>query len=310
VRELNPTAPPKLEHVINKALEKDREQRYQHASEIRAELELLVSSNKPRRTGVRWGLAVGGVTALLLLAGVGLWWVKRQPSIPRVPPALKQRQLTANTNDNPVRDEVISQDGTLLSYSDNKGLHVKSIATGDNKTLETPEALKGMHVEWATGPWFHDGTRFLVTAMAAGRRPSTWVFSLVGGAARKLRDDADTQEISPDGSLLAFTTNPGKLVTASSGSWIPMASTRANFGRATRTPRIQTFTGRRMANEWPTSDFTKRQQNGKKSWRAVTCRADRPRRCFRRDRGGKRADSEIFSGCLVGESSIFSATTI
>jgi serine/threonine protein kinase/Tol biopolymer transport system component len=211
VRELSPTVSPRLEQVINKAMEKDREQRYQHVSEIRADLDQLIPRNTPRSTGVRWGLAVGGATALLLLAGVGLWWVKRQPSIPRVAPALKQRQLTANTNDNPVRDEVISQDGTLLSYSDNNGLHVKSIATGDNKTLETPEALKGMHLEWATGPWLHDGTRFLATAMAAGRRPSTWVFSLVGGAARKLRDDADTQEISPDGSLLAFTTNPGKI---------------------------------------------------------------------------------------------------
>jgi serine/threonine protein kinase/dipeptidyl aminopeptidase/acylaminoacyl peptidase len=211
VRELNPTVSPRLEQVINKAMEKDRELRYQDVSEIRADLDQLIPRNKPKSTGVRWGLAVGGATALLLFAGVGLWWVKRQPSIPRVLPALKQRQLTANTNDNPVWDEVISQDGTLLSYSDNKGLHVKSIATGDNKTLETPEALKGMRVQWATGPWFHDGTRFLVTAMAAGRRPSTWVFSLVGGAARMLRDDADTQEISPDGSLLAFTTNPGKI---------------------------------------------------------------------------------------------------
>ncbi|MGA8556776.1 MAG: protein kinase, partial [Candidatus Acidiferrales bacterium] len=35
---LNPDIPPKLEDVINRALEKDRELRYQHASEIRSEL--------------------------------------------------------------------------------------------------------------------------------------------------------------------------------------------------------------------------------------------------------------------------------
>ena len=40
-RSINPEIPPKLEEIINKALHKDREQRYQHAGEIRAELQRL-----------------------------------------------------------------------------------------------------------------------------------------------------------------------------------------------------------------------------------------------------------------------------
>ncbi len=38
---LNPDVPAELEHIINRALEKDRELRYQHASEIRSELQRM-----------------------------------------------------------------------------------------------------------------------------------------------------------------------------------------------------------------------------------------------------------------------------
>src|SRR5271154_6113595 len=57
---LNPDVPPKLEDIISKALEKDRETRYQHASDMRADLKRL-----KRETESRHGVAgsSGTVTA-------------------------------------------------------------------------------------------------------------------------------------------------------------------------------------------------------------------------------------------------------
>src|SRR5271155_721405 len=49
---LNPEIPPKLEDVINKALEKDRNLRYEHASEMRTDLQRLKRDTESGRTSV------------------------------------------------------------------------------------------------------------------------------------------------------------------------------------------------------------------------------------------------------------------
>src|SRR6059058_1971539 len=49
---LNPDLPPKLEDVINRALEKDRELRYQHAADMKSELLRLKRDTETGRVGV------------------------------------------------------------------------------------------------------------------------------------------------------------------------------------------------------------------------------------------------------------------
>ena len=49
---LNPAVPAELERIINKALEKDREMRYQHASDIRSDLKRLKRDTDSNRSRV------------------------------------------------------------------------------------------------------------------------------------------------------------------------------------------------------------------------------------------------------------------
>jgi eukaryotic-like serine/threonine-protein kinase len=217
-RRLVPAIPIKLEGIMDRALEKDREARYQTATELHADLEKLkwecASHAKFSR---RQQIAAMAVTTLIVVS-VGLWVVKRtETNLPSVPD-LKLRQLTSNSADKRVTSGAISPDGRYLAYTDTKAMYIKLIETGETRNVPNPEALKSENVGWEIGPWYPSGTRFLANVHPAGQSTddwssqgaSIWTVSVLGGAPRKLHDNAIAYSVSPDGSLVSFGTNKGK----------------------------------------------------------------------------------------------------
>ncbi len=146
--------------------------------------------------------------ALVFVLSSVLWITKRHPRHLLNVPELKQVQLTANSTENAVTSGSISPDGKYLAYADPKGIHIKVIETGETQDVPQPESFRGMQVSWNIVPnWVSDGTRFIATADVPGQLSSIWSVPLLGGALRKIRDNASAGSVSRDGSLIAFTTN-------------------------------------------------------------------------------------------------------
>jgi eukaryotic-like serine/threonine-protein kinase len=117
---LNPDLPPKLEEVINKCLEKDRNLRYQHASDIRTDLQRVkrdsdsarattaTSHGKSKSPGLGWVTVSGAAVAVAALA-VGSWLF-----FPRKPHTLTDKDTIVladftNTTGDPVFDGTLRQ---------------------------------------------------------------------------------------------------------------------------------------------------------------------------------------------------------
>jgi serine/threonine protein kinase len=145
---INPDTPPKLEDIIHKCLEKDRNLRFQHASEIRADLQRLKrdieSGNSPTASsgtvavaeapsawrGKRWKIAVPILLVAALIAS-GLYYRSHRPK-----PLTEKDTIVIADFDNTTGDSVFDDTlKTALSVSLNQSPFLNVVS--DNKVVAT-----------------------------------------------------------------------------------------------------------------------------------------------------------------------------
>jgi serine/threonine protein kinase len=224
---LNPDLPLKLEEIVHKLLEKDRDLRYQSSADLRTDLKRLkrdidavrgqdnvapgvlvaghsastatvdAGSSHRSNTRSRKILIASGVLAVLVI-GLSLGWYVRQR--PRSEVELKQRQLTTNPFETPVNSAKISPDGKYLAYSDDTGVFLKVIDTGERNVLAIPAGARITDLNW-----FPDGNKLLASGFVGEEMTSkVWILSVFGGQPRLFQDNAGTAAVSPDGRQIAL----------------------------------------------------------------------------------------------------------
>jgi serine/threonine protein kinase/Tol biopolymer transport system component len=231
---LNPDLPSKLEDIVNKALEKDRNLRYQSASEMRADLQRLkrdtdsgratapplqssqdvraipevsalkssyvIEAVSQHKAGAGLGLALAA--AVLLAAGYGVYsLVERSRTRP-----FENFTVTKVTETGNSVMAAISPDGKyILSLVREKGLGrllLRNIPTNSVTQVEPP--AEGI---WYSGLGFlPDGNYFHFERSDPGNATLKFLYRapILGGTPERLAADLQSATFSPDGTKVAF----------------------------------------------------------------------------------------------------------
>ena len=233
----NPELPAELERIINKALEKDRDVRYQSAAEMRADLKRLKRDTSSGHSTVaiaaasategsairssaklplasksiwkKWGIAGAGV----LVAVAILLYLQCRPS----PPPQVSGYVPITTDGN--AKGLVGTDGARLFLSElppsRNAISQVSVTGGEIARISAPKAIMSL---LSVSP---DGSNLLV-ADELGQtsfRGALWSIPALGGAARKLGDAfGESGAWSPDGQSLAYSDFADLFVAKSDGS--------------------------------------------------------------------------------------------
>jgi eukaryotic-like serine/threonine-protein kinase len=213
---LNSRVPLRLEEIINKALEKDRDTRCQSGAELKADLKRLQRDTSSGTTAmssshtvaapapVNWRTAAALLVVLLLAASAVAWFALRRATATKAPSSpVTAKRLTSNPTENPISVSAISPDGKYLAYADRTGTYLRLVSTGEVHQL----LPKDDDVQYLS--WFPDSTRLLLSWPPTPiSKMSLWVLPIVGGAPRQLSDEGWAAAVSPDTSQIAFLRSP------------------------------------------------------------------------------------------------------
>ena len=230
----NPTVPPKLEEIIRKALEKDRDLRCQSAAELRADLKRLkrdtASGRQPAASGtapaassrsvaaVSSGAVVtdtrgvtrsipkvwvaAGVVALLALLVFGAYELRT----PQRGFDLQNMQITRLTDNGKAAAVAISPNGQYVVYvlrdGEKQSLRVQNVATRSDVEVLAPDL-----VEFAGVTFAPDGNYiyFVRSDKSTGLYRYLYEMPVLGGSPHQLIRDLDGPiDFSPDGKRFVF----------------------------------------------------------------------------------------------------------
>ncbi|HYL68062.1 MAG TPA: protein kinase [Candidatus Limnocylindria bacterium] len=241
---LNPNVPPKLEEIIGKALEKDRELRYQTAAELRADLKrlrrdtdssrisagatvswpaagLAPSSGRtpaqpiaaiaaataaavPLRRGMHWSAWLGGGVLLVVIVALLALFLHERLGHHQ-DSSFMQMTVTPITSTGNIHSATVSGDGKWLAYvSDDNGAH--AIFVRQLATGSTAQVVGGSEGEIGGVTFSLDGNYlyFVKHEQGTGLGVLFQVPSL-GGTPRQLIVDVDSPiTFSLDGKRFAF----------------------------------------------------------------------------------------------------------
>ncbi|HZQ53436.1 MAG TPA: protein kinase [Bryobacteraceae bacterium] len=199
---LQKNLPRQLDQIVGKALDKDRDTRYQSAADIRADLKRLLRdsspSQKPKRRFPYWLLATG----LLLLASmaVAIWFRTHSNGAGYI----EHAEITQLTTTGEVVYAAISPDAKYVAYSTGRtrgSLRVRQIAAGTDNQLLPPGDV------FYPGITFSPDSSYIYYLLGRNGTTDIELFSIpvLGGQPRSITKDVwSAPSFSPDGSKLAF----------------------------------------------------------------------------------------------------------